>query len=81
MAVVLNYLSVIGADKDEAGAFLLTNPAGGPGPSSFMGMGDELCITAGVCYQVGGVDHPLVANMTSTLGEGAGRGLSCVVIC
>ena len=73
---VENFLAVVGADRDNDGRFVVVGEA----PSSFMGQGDELVIPAGCCYLAQGKPVPLAATMVSIMGEGAGRGLSVVVI-
>jgi len=75
-AVLLNYLATVGADRDEAGAFLIAEEP----VSSFMGQGDEVLIPAGTVYLVGGRPVPLAASMVAVMGSGAGRGLGVTVI-
>ena len=66
-SAVLNYLSVIGADRDAEGNYLLVGEEG-RGPASFMGAGDELVVPGSVCYLVDGRRIPLAANMPASTG-------------
>jgi len=60
---VLHYLGTVGADRDEAGAFLLV---GDEAPSSFMGAGVEVVIHESLCYLVGGKPVNLAAGLRTT---------------
>jgi hypothetical protein len=64
---VMYYLSTVGADRDEHGNYLLVSvDETGDGPSSFMGMGEELVIPGGVAYLVNGRPVRLAAGLRST---------------
>lgn len=59
---VLHYLGVVGADRDEHGAFLI---AGEP-VVSFMGAGKEVVVSGETVYFAGGKPCNLAAGLKST---------------
>ena len=61
---LMNYLRVVGADKDDEGRFLIY----GEPVSSFMGMDEEFLVPAGTEYSVGGRRCNLAAGLSSTSG-------------
>lgn len=76
MSQVLYYLSVVGADQDSEGKYLLVGEGGdSDAPSSFMGADVEVVIPSGCCYLKGG--KPV--NLAMGLGE-TSYGLRVVVI-
>jgi hypothetical protein len=58
---VLHALRTVGADRDEEGNFLIDG-----GVASFMGLGEEVCVSDGAHYLVGGQPRSLAALMNST---------------
>ena len=58
---VLHALRTVGADSDGEGNFLIDG-----GVSSFMGLGEEVCISDGAHYLVDGQPRSLAALMNST---------------
>lgn len=59
---VVYTLGVIGADRDEDGRFVVTRG----GVASFMGAGEEVCISDDASYFVDGDPKPLAALMNDT---------------
>jgi hypothetical protein len=76
-STVEDFLGAVCADRDEDGRFKV---AGDVAPVSFMGAGDELLLDDSLQYFIQGKPHPLVADMTQTLGEGKGRGLRVTAV-
>jgi len=58
---VLHALRTVGADRDGEGNFLIDG-----GVASFMGLGEEVCISDGAHYLVGGQPRSLAALMNGT---------------
>lgn len=54
-SAVLEALESIGADRDDDGNYLLTGEA----PTSFLGLGDELCVPERCMYLLKGEPCPL----------------------
>lgn len=60
------YLSIVGADQDEQGNYLLVGETESDAPSSFMGAGVETLIPSGCCYLVKGKRCNLAQGLAST---------------
>jgi hypothetical protein len=60
-AHVLHALRTVGADRDDDGNFLIDGAV-----ASFLGLGEEVCISDSAHYLVGGQPRSLAALMNST---------------
>lgn len=72
---VLNFLSVVGADQDDKGVYKVYTYMDGRGPSSFMGLGDEIVLHGTEEYSVDGHRSNLAAGLRET-----SYGLSVMVL-